>query len=159
MVNPLSELYENHPDWAIAQKNREPELSRNQLVLDLNRQEVREHAWRAIHETLSTRGVAYVKWDANRFVTQPGSPYLAPELQPQVLVGYNFALHDLMHRMASKHRDVMAMLCAGGGGRADYGALHYFHSFWPSDNTDPRDRVKIQWGFSHFFPPTPSART
>ena len=50
--------------------------------------------------------------------------------------------------------DVMAMVCSGGGGRVDYGSLKFFHSFWPSDNTDPRDRVKIQWGFSHFFSAT-----
>jgi alpha-galactosidase len=44
------------------------------------------------------------------------------------------------------------MLCSGGSGRADYGALKYFDCFWPSDNTDPGSRVFIQWGFSHFFP-------
>jgi alpha-galactosidase len=44
------------------------------------------------------------------------------------------------------------MLCAGGGGRVDYGALHYFHEFWPSDNTDPLARVPMQWDYSYFFP-------
>ncbi|WP_410964941.1 alpha-galactosidase, partial [Salmonella sp. SAL4435] len=24
--------------------------------------------------------------------------------------------------------------------------------FWPSDNTDPLQRIFIQWGFGHFFP-------
>ena len=69
-----------------------------------------------------------------------------------MLIDYNFALYDIMARMAKKYPNVMAMLCSGGGGRADYGALKYFHSFWPSDNTDPVSRIKIQWGFSHFFP-------
>jgi alpha-galactosidase len=152
MVNPQSELYEQHPEWAISQPHREIELSRNQLVLDLTRPEVQQHAWRCIEQTLSTPGVSYVKWDANRYVTQPGSSYLPPDRQSQLLVDYNVALLDLMKQMAAKFPNVMAMACAGGGGRVDYGTLRNFHSFWPSDNTDPRDRVKIQWGFGHFFP-------
>src|SRR5688572_18218947 len=154
MVNPQSELYEKHPDWAIVQKHREPELSRYQLVLDLTRPEVKQHAWNVIEKTLGVPGTAYVKWDANRYVTQPGSSHLPPEHQTHLLVDYNFALLDLMKQMADKFPNVMAMACAGGGGRTDYGTLRHFHSFWPSDNTDPLGRVKIQWGFGHFFPAT-----
>ena len=154
MVNPESELYEKHSDWAIVQQKRKPELSRNQLVLDLTRPEVKEHAWKVIEQTLSVPGTGYVKWDANRYVTQPGSTYLPTDRQSHLLVDYNFALLDLMRQMAEKFPNVMAMACAGGGGRTDYGTMQYFHSFWPSDNTDPLARVKIQWGFSHFFPAT-----
>ncbi len=153
MVNPQSELYEQHPDWVIGQPHREPELSRNQLDLDLSRPEVREFAWKCIDDTLGPNpGITYVKWDANRYVTQPGSTWLKPDEQSHLLIDYNFALYDVMARMAAKYPNVTAMLCSGGAGRADYGALKYFHSFWPSDNTDPRSRVFIQWGFSHVFP-------
>ena len=152
MVNQRSDLFEAHPDWAIRQPQRELELSRNQLTLDLSRPEVREFAWGVVHDTLSTPGVSYVKWDANRFVTQPGSTYLSPGEQSHLLIDYNWALYDVMGRMAKQHPDVMAMLCSGGGGRVDYGALKNFNSFWPSDNTDPVARVKMQWGYSHFFP-------
>jgi alpha-galactosidase len=152
MVNPQSDLYEQHPDWAIVQPKRKVELSRNQLVLDLSRPEVREHAWKSIAEPLATPGVSYTKWDANRYVTQPGSSYLGPGEQSHVLVDYNFALYELMDKMAKSYPSVMAMVCSGGGGRVDYGSLRYFHSFWPSDNTDPLSRIKIQWGFGHFFP-------
>jgi len=107
-----------------------------------------------VDSTLGTPGVSYVKWDCNRFVTQPGSTYLPADRQSDLLVDYNFGLYDVMARMAQKYPNVVAMVCSGGGGRADYGAMKYFDSFWPSDNTDPRDRVKIQWGFSHFFPAT-----
>jgi alpha-galactosidase len=110
-------------------------------------------AWKVIDNTLSPNpGISYVKWDANRYVTQPGSTYLPPDEQSHLLIDYNFALYDLMARMVQKYPRVMAMLCSGGSGRVDYGALKYFHAFWPSDNTDPRSRVFIQWGFSHFFP-------
>jgi alpha-galactosidase len=153
MVNPRSELYEQHPQWAIAEPHRQPELSRNQLDLDLTRPEAREFVWKVINQTLgSNPGITYLKWDANRYVTQPGSAYLKPEEQSRLLIDYNFALYDVMGRMASNYPNVTAMLCSGGAGRADYGALKYFHTFWPSDNTDPLHRVFIQWGFSQFFP-------
>jgi alpha-galactosidase len=152
-INPLSELFEKHPEWAMQQPHREPELSRNQLNLDLSNPDVREFAWHAIDNMLSANpGIAYMKWDANRYVTQPGSTYLPPEAQSNLLIDYNNALYDITARLAKNHPNVMAMACAGGSGRADYGAMRYFHCFWPSDNTDPRSRVLIQWGFSHFFP-------
>jgi alpha-galactosidase len=152
MVNPSSDLYENHPNWAMQQMYREPILARNQLDLDLSRPEVHDFVWGVVDHTLGTPGVAYTKWDANRFVSQPGSTYLPPDEQSEVLIRYGFALYDIMERMAKKYSNVMAMACSGGGGRVDYGSLKYFHSFWPSDNTDPVSRIKIQWGFSHFFP-------
>jgi alpha-galactosidase len=152
MVNPSSDLFGEHPEWAMQEAHRKPDLSRNQLDLDLSRPAVRDFVWSVVDKTFGTPGVSYVKWDCNRFVTQPGSTYLPPEQQSDLLVDYNFALYDVMARMAKKYPRVMVMECSGGSGRADYGAMKYFDSFWPSDNTDPRDRVKIQWSFSHFFP-------
>ncbi len=153
MVNPSSELYQQHPDWVITQPHREPQLSRNQLVLDLTRPEVQEHVWQTIARTLGDNpGIRYVKWDANRFVTQPGSSFLPAPEQQNLLVDYQWALYRLMERMAKTFPGVMAMVCAGGSGRVDYGALRHFHGFWPSDNTDPVQRLFIQWGFGHFFP-------
>jgi alpha-galactosidase len=153
MVNPQSELFEKHPEWAIMQPHREPELSRYQLCLDLSRPQVRDFAWKVIDDTLGPNPeITYVKWDANRYVTQPGSSYLPPDEQSRLLIDYSFGLCDIMAKMARNYPNVMAMVCAGGGGRVDYGSLKYFHSFWPSDNTDPRGRVLIQWGFGHFFP-------
>jgi alpha-galactosidase len=152
MVNPSSELFERHPEWAIQQPHRSWDLDRNQLDLDLSRPAVRDFVWNVIDQTVGVPGVDYVKWDANRYVTQPGSTYLPAERQSELLIRYNFALYELMERMAQKYPNVMAMLCSGGGGRVDYGALRYFDLFWPSDNTDPLRRVYIQWGYSHFFP-------
>lgn len=153
MVNPASDLFEQHPDWAIGQKHREVILGRNQRVLDLSRPEVREFVWKVIQDTLTPNpGISYVKWDCNCYVTQPGSTWLGPQEQTHLLVDYQRSLYDVMGRMATNYPQVMAMLCSGGAGRLDYGALRFFDSFWPSDNTDPARRVFIQWGFSHFFP-------
>jgi alpha-galactosidase len=153
MVNPKSELFEAHPDWAIQQPHRELQFGRNQLVLDLSRPAVRDFVWGVVDRTLgSDPGIGYVKWDANRYLTQPGSTYLGPDAQQHLTIDYQWALRDIMRKMAEKYPNVIAMLCSGGSGRVDYGSLRYFHTFWPSDNTDPLQRIYIQWGFSHIFP-------
>ncbi len=57
-----------------------------------------------------------------------------------------------MDKTATTFPKTELMLCSGGGGRVDYGALRYFQEFWPSDNTDPVARVPMQWNYSYFFP-------
>jgi alpha-galactosidase len=152
MVNPKSELFEQHPDWVIGQRKRELELQRSQLVLDLTRPKVQQFEWQVIRDTLGVPGITYAKWDCNRYLTQPGSSWLAPDRQSDLWIDYVRALYSLMEKTAKTFPDTELMLCSGGGGRADYGALRYFHEFWPSDNTDPVTRVKMQWDYSYFFP-------
>ncbi len=152
MVNPRSELYEKHPDWTIRQPKRELDLYRNQLVLDLTRPAVQEFEWNIIKDVFGVPGVSYVKWDANRYLTQPGSPWLAADRQSHLQIEYVRALYALMEKTMKTYPETELMLCSGGGGRADYGALRYFHEFWPSDNTDPVRRVTMQWDYSYFFP-------
>lgn len=153
MVNPGSELAEQHPDWIIQQPGRPFEPQRNQMVLDLTNPEVREFAYNVLHETLTNEpGISFVKWDCNRYVTQPGSPYLPAARQSHLQVEYVKALDTIMDRLAADHPDVEVMMCSGGGGRVDYRSMLCSHEFWPSDMTDPAKRVFIQWGYSHFFP-------
>jgi alpha-galactosidase len=96
--------------------------------------------------------IAYVKWDCNRFITQPGSTYLKADEQQNLWIDYTWALYDMMERVSKAHPKVQLMLCSGGGGRVDFGALRFFDSFWPSDNTDPLERVRMQYGYSMLFP-------
>jgi len=152
MVNPKSDLFEQHPDWVIRQPGRDLELQRNQLVLDLTRPAVQEFEWNTIKEILSVPDITYAKWDCNRYLTQPGSAYLAPDRQSHLGIDYVNALYALMDKTAKQFPATELMLCSSGGGRVDYGALKYFHEFWPSDNTDPTQRVPMQWGYSYFFP-------
>jgi len=152
IVNPKSELFEKHPDWAIRQPKREWELQRNQLTVDLTLPEVQAFEWGVIQDILKVPGVSYAKWDCNRYLTQPGSAWLGPERQSHLWIDYVHALYELMSRTARTFPNTELMLCSGGGGRADYGALKYFHEFWPSDNTDPVRRVPMQWDYSYFFP-------
>ena len=153
MVNPNSVLYHEHPDWVIRQPKRPLELQRNQLVLDLTRPAVQQFEWNAISNILSTPDITYAKWDCNRYLTQPGSSYLAPDRQSDLWIDYVQALYALMDKTARTFPNTEMMLCSGGGGRVDYGALKYFQEFWPSDNTDPVARVPMQWDYSYFFPP------
>lgn len=153
MVNPLSELFEKHPDWAIQQPKRKLELQRNQLALDLSNPAVEAYVWSVIDRTLKENpGISYIKWDCNRYLTQPGSPYLPKDRQTHLQIDYVHALYRVMERMAKTYPNVELMICSGGGGRVDFGSLPFGHEFWPSDMTDPAKRIFIQWGYSYVFP-------
>lgn len=152
MVNPVSDLYARHPDWVVRDA-RQPREHRNQLYLDPLRAEVRDFEVGVLDRTLGpVPGISYVKWDANRPVTDPGSSTLAPDRQSNVWVDQVWATWEVMARVVAGHPEVELMLCASGGGRIDHGTLRWFHEFWTSDNTDPVTRVRMQWACSHFFP-------
>jgi alpha-galactosidase len=101
--------------------------------------------------TLGVPGISYAKWDCNRYLTQPGSSWLPADRQSHLWIDYVHALYALMDKTAKAFPNTELMLCSGGGW-VDYGALRYFHEFWPSDNTDPTARVAMQWDYSYFFP-------
>lgn len=152
MVNPKSELYEQHPDWVLKLPNRAIDLSRNQLVLDLTNPKVQDFVFGILHNLLTDNpGIAYIKWDCNRFMTNTYSNYLGND-QQDLYVDYTKGLYKVLERVRKEFPNLEMMLCSGGGGRAEYGALHYFNEFWPSDNTDGVERLFIQWGYSYFFP-------
>ncbi|NQU87038.1 MAG: alpha-galactosidase, partial [Mariniphaga sp.] len=152
MVNPRSELYEQHPDWIIKLKNRDENLSRNQLVLDMTNPEVQKFVYDVVDEMLMEHPeIAFIKWDCNREMTNEYSPYLGDK-QSHIYIEYVKGFYKVMEGLRKKYPDLPIMLCSGGGGRTDYGALKYFTEFWPSDNTNPYDRIYIQWAYSYFFP-------
>ncbi len=152
MVNPDSDLFRAHPDWVIRDR-RAPREHRNQLALDPLIDEVRDFEVGVVDRVLGgAPGTSYVKWDANRPVTDPGSSALPADRQSNAWVDWVRATWEVMHRVAEGHPDVEVMLCASGGGRTDHGTLRWFHEFWTSDNTDPVTRVRMQWACGHWFP-------
>lgn len=152
MVNPKSELYEKHPDWVIEQPNRETYYYRNQLVLDMSNPKVQDYVFGVVDNILTANpDVAYFKWDCNSPITNIYSPY-NKEKQGQLYIDHVRGIYNVLKRIEEKYPNVPMMLCSGGGARCDYEALKYFTEFWCSDNTDPIERVYIQWGFSQFFP-------
>lgn len=152
MVNPKSDQYEKHPDWILKLPNRDEHYYRNQLVLDLTNPQVQDFVFGVVDELMTKNpNLAFIKWDCNRMMTNTYSPYLK-ENQSHVQIEYVRSFYKVMERVRAKYPKLPIMLCSGGGGRADYGALKYFTEFWPSDNTDAAERVMIQWGYSYFFP-------
>ncbi len=152
MVNPKSELYETHPDWILKLPNRPEHYFRNQLVLDLTNPKVQEFVWNVVDGMLTANpGIAFIKWDCNRMMTNMYSTYLKDK-QSHLYIDYVNSLYGVLDRLRAKYPTLPIMLCSGGGGRVDYGALKYFTEFWASDNTDPLERIYMQWGYSYFFP-------
>jgi alpha-galactosidase len=152
MVNPKSELYETHPEWILKLPNRPENYFRNQLVLDLTNPSVQEFVYNVVDGILTANpGIAFIKWDCNRMMTNAYSVWLKDK-QSHLYVDYVNSLYDVLARLRQKYPHLPIMLCSGGGGRVDYGALKYFTEFWASDNTDGLERIYIQWGYSYFFP-------
>ena len=152
MVNPKSELFEKHPDWAITLPNRKTYYYRNQLVLDLSNPKVQDFVFGVVDNILTENPeVAYFKWDCNSPITNVYSPYLKNK-QGQLYIDHVRGIYNVLKRVKEKYPNTPMMLCSGGGARCDYEALKYFTEFWCSDNTDPIERLFIQWGYSQIFP-------
>ncbi len=155
MVSPKSELYEKHLDWVIRQPERPEVYYRNQLVLDMSNPEVQDFVY-GIVDNLFTENpdLAFIKWDCNSVIYNAHSEYLDKKGLPQshLYVEYVQGLYNVLERIRKKYPKVPMMLCSGGGGRGDYELLKYFTEFWPSDDTEPIERIYMQWDYSYFFP-------
>ena len=149
-VNEDSELFRNHPDWAMRIPGRNPVRARNQLVLDFSRKEVADFVFEQICKVLDQGNIEYVKWDMNRGLSDIYS--LETEDQGKVLYDYVLGLYDFLERLTERYPDILIEGCSGGGGRFDAGMLYYTPQIWCSDNTDAVDRVKIQYGTSFGYP-------
>ena len=148
MVNPDSDLFRAHPDWALQIKGRPLCLGRNQLVLDLSRPGVTEYLFDKLDTLLSQNSIAYFKWDMNRDLAQACNAQDQATYHRQTQ-----ALYELLARLRASHPQVEIESCASGGGRADLGILAYTHRVWTSDNNDAVSRVAIQSGALRLFPP------
>jgi alpha-galactosidase len=152
MVNPDSDLYRQHPDWVLNFPGRPRSEQRNQLVLNLARQDVRDYVYGFLDKLLTENQIAFLKWDYNRNWSEPGWDQQPPDEQKKVYVQFTRNLYSIFAELRSKHPGVELESCSGGGGRVDLGILHYTDEVWPSDNTDPFDRLTQQDGFSRAYP-------
>jgi alpha-galactosidase len=146
MISPDSDLYRSRPEWCLHGVERDRPTQRNQLVLDLTRQDVREHLFATLGKLLTDQPISYLKWDHNRDLF-PAMSSGRPVARKQVL-GYYELIDSL--RLAHPHVEIEG--CASGGGRVDWGLVGRVTRFWPSDNTDPVERLRIQRSMSLFYP-------
>ena len=152
MISEDSDLYRNHPDWAVREPGRTPEPSRNQLVLDMTRADVRDYLFHSIDTLLSQANITYLKWDFNRPLTNAFSALLGREHQGEFAHRFILGTYELLSRLQAKWPDVLIEGCTAGGGRFDAGMLYYCPQIWCSDNTDALCRLKIQEGTSFGYP-------
>ena len=150
MISEDSDLYREHPDWALTIPGRKPVRSRNQLVLDFSRKEVVDGIFGQISAVLDNANIEYVKWDMNRSLMDVFS--VMTKDQGRVMYDYVLGLYDFLDRMVNRYPDLLIEGCSGGGGRFDAGMLYYTPQIWCSDNSDAIDRLRIQYGTSFGYP-------
>lgn len=152
MISPDSNLYRRHPDWCLHAPGRPRTLSRNQLVLDLSRADVRDYLIESLSAVLSAADINYVKWDMNRHMTEIGSALLPADRQRETAHRYMLGLYEILETLTAGFPDILFESCSSGGGRFDPGMLYYMPQTWTSDNTDAASRLKIQYGTSMLYP-------
>jgi alpha-galactosidase len=154
MVNPNSDLYRKHPDWAINFPGRPRTEGRNQLILNMARQDVKEHIFSVLDRLLAENpNIVFLKWDMNRHITEPGWPEMPKDEQKKIYVQYVNNVYEVFSHLRSKYPKLEIESCSGGGGRVDLGILSRVDEVWTSDNTEAFDRLKIQEGFSFGYAP------
>lgn len=153
MISEDSELYHLHPDWVIGEPGRTFCRGRQQLILDLSREDVLSYICGAVGRILRENRISYVKWDMNRHMTDAYSRLLPPQKQPEIYHRYIKNLYRLLDTLTKEFPDVVFEGCSGGGGRFDAGMLYYTPQIWTSDNSDAIARLRIQYGTSLAYPP------
>ncbi len=152
MVNPMSELALKHPNWILRLPDRSTYYFRNQLVLDLTNPAVQDFVFGVVDALMRENpSIKFFKWDCNSPITNIYSTF-EKSRQGNLYIDYVRGLYAVLNRVHTQYPDLYMMLCSGGGARCDFEALKYFTEFWCSDNTDPVERLFIQWGFSQFMP-------
>jgi len=153
MVNPDSDLYRKHPDWVLNFPGRPRSEERNQLVLNLARSDVHDYVLGFLDKLLTENDIAFLKWDYNRNWSEPGWDQMPPAEEKDIYVAYTRSLYSILAELERRHPKVEIESCSGGGGRVDLGILKYADEVWPSDNTDPFDRLTQQDGFTYAYTP------
>ena len=152
MISEDSELYKAHPEWCVHVEGREQSPARQQYVIDMTRQDVRDCIFNQMYDVLSKNNIAYLKWDYNRAITEPASVMLDARHSKEFFHRFILGTYELMDRITSAFPHILFESCAGGGGRFDAGMLYYMPQAWASDNTDPIERLTIQFGTTMCYP-------
>jgi alpha-galactosidase len=137
MVNPESDLYRAHPDWVLGPADQV--TGRQQLVLDMGREAVRDHLFDVIAALLEAHPIGYIKWDHNRLLPHPDAAQAR-------------GTYALLDRLRLAFPEVEIESCASGGGRIDFGILERTQRVWLSDSNDALERLRMQHEAALFLP-------
>ncbi|MGN1235567.1 MAG: alpha-galactosidase [Christensenellaceae bacterium] len=149
MISEDSELFAKHPEFAMKPLRKAGTKMRNQLLLNLADKQVQNYVVRAVSHVIQETKAAYVKWDYNRFFTDPYGKGIA---SGEYCHRYMLGLYSVLSRLVEKFPSVLFESCASGGGRYDPGMLCFMPQTWASDNTDARERYRIQQGTLQAYP-------
>lgn len=147
-----SDLYRNHPDWAMVVPGREPIRARSQLVLDMTRDDVVQYIKERLFAIIDSANIKYIKWDMNCSLAAAYSIKLPKNRQGEMRHRYVLGLYNVLEALVGRYPDLLIEGCSGGGGRFDAGMLYYAPQIWCSDNTDAIERLRIQYGTSFGYP-------
>lgn len=137
MVNEDSDLYRAHPDWVLGPADQI--RGRQQLVLDMARNEVKTYLYDHIAAVLRAHEISYIKWDHNRVL-------------PVVDARQTEGVYALLDRLRAEFPNVEIESCSSGGGRIDMGILARTQRVWLSDSNDALERQRIQHDAALFLP-------
>ena len=151
-ISENSNLYRSHPEWVLQAPDRKGVLGRKQWVIDMSNPQAVDAIFGMMSDVLDNNNIEYIKWDFNRYLTDVYSSALPADRQGEVLHRYVLGVYELFERIYTHYPDILIEGCASGGGRFDLGMLYYTPQIWVSDNTDPMERVNIQYGTSFCYP-------
>jgi len=120
--------------------------------LNLAREDVYQYLLKSLSNLLSKNNIKFIKWDHNRTLSEPGWPDAPVAMQREVRIRYMNNLYRLIDTLRTSFPGVQFEDCSSGGGRVDLGMLSRMDQAWTSDNTDPVDRLFIQYGYLSAFP-------
>lgn len=152
MINEDSDLFKEHPDWAIYNPNMEKSLGRNQLILDLSNKEVVAYLKEVLTTLFQSANIKYVKWDMNRNFSDVFSQHLDKDNQGKFHYLFVMGLYEVLDHLITTFPNILFESCASGGNRFDLGMAYYMPQTWTSDDTDSYERCLIQEGTSLLYP-------
>ncbi|MBU6263806.1 MAG: alpha-galactosidase, partial [Actinomycetales bacterium] len=147
MIQIDSDAYRAHPEWILQESGRIPVEGRTQQVIDLTNPAAYSHVLEQVDAVLKSCKISYIKWDHNRWLTDPISGGRA------VVRKQTQAIYNLFDELKKRNPGLEIESCSSGGGRIDLGMIDHVDRFWTSDQNDPLERQYIQRWTAMVIPP------
>lgn len=150
-VSEKSNLAKKHPEWIIGRDIESNALGRNEMLLDLTREDVQDWMIAIISNLVEVMKIDYIKWDMNR----KGSDFFSHGKigsYGRFAHKYISGLYRVLRAITQRFPNLYIEGCASGGARFDLGMLTFCPSIWTSDCSDPIERLAITEGTALVYP-------